>query len=53
MAKYIYKLVDGEYVIYKDEKPPTNPNGVIIKTQNIFFCCCMIKHLNTRVVMLS
>ncbi len=33
MAKYTYKLEDGEYVLYKDEKPLTNPDGVIIKTE--------------------
>ena len=34
MASYNYKLEDGIYTLYKDEKPLTNPHGIVITTDN-------------------
>ena len=34
MAEFNYKLADGKYTLYKDEKPLTNPHGIVITTDN-------------------
>ena len=34
MAKYTYKQENNKYVFYKDEKPLTNPHGIVITTDN-------------------
>ena len=34
MAKYTYKQENNKYVFYKDEKPLTNPHGIVITTDD-------------------
>ena len=34
MAQYTYQQENGEYVFYKDGKPLTTPQGIVITTDN-------------------
>ena len=34
MAEFNYKLEDGKYTLYKDGKPLTTPQGIVITTDN-------------------
>ena len=45
MAEYTYKFEGNKFVIYEDDKPLTNPDGVVIATSNESLAQELVKEL--------